>query len=412
MQWLYQLSVNLYHLSIRLASPFNPQAKKWVAGRKNIWNKLEIEALKGNRWIWFHAASLGEFEQGRPVIEAIRGKYPDFQILLTFFSPSGYEIRKNYEHVDYVSYLPSDTSRHAVRLLNTFNPKVIFFIKYEFWFNYLQAINLKQIPFYYISLKLRPDQYFFKPYGKWFREQFSAVTHFFVQDEQTAELLTGSGFLNTTVTGDTRFDRVMAIAAKAKRFPAIEKLLDNHPCIVWGSTWPQDEQFILPLLSKLPEEYRSILVPHDISKKHINQIEKQLTVSYQKWSEFDASIDSKVLLIDSIGMLSHLYQYAKLAYVGGGFGKQIHNIQEAVTFGCPVVFGPKHTRFAEAVDLVQLGGAFAINNAEGLEGTINKLLTDTKARYQASEICRDYVSKHAGATNAIMRKIEPLFRLL
>jgi 3-deoxy-D-manno-octulosonic-acid transferase len=410
MQWLYQLSVNLYHLSIWLASFFNPKAKKWVKGRKNIWNRLDVEAAKSNRWIWFHAASLGEFEQGRSVIEAIRAKYPGFHILLTFFSPSGYDIRKNYEHADCVSYLPTDTSGHAVRLLNTFNPKAIFFIKYEFWFNYLQTIHLKQIPFYYISLKLRPDQYFFKSYGKWFREQFRAVTHFFVQDEQTAELLNGAGFLNTTVTGDTRFDRVVAIAAKAKRFPSIEKFLGNRTCVVWGSTWPQDEKIIIPLINKLPEKYKSILVPHDIGARHIQQIEKQLTVAYQKWSDFDESVDSRVLLVDSIGMLSQLYQYAILAYVGGGFGKQIHNIQEAITFGCPVIIGPKHSRFAEATDLVKLGGAFSINDAEGLENIVNELLTDDRLRHNASEICREYVNKSTGATNAIMRKIEPHFK--
>lgn len=412
MLWLYQFSVKLYHLTIWLVAPFNTKAKNWIQGRKNCWEKLEKEAVKSKFWIWFHAASLGEFEQGRPVIEAIKIKYPAYKVLLTFFSPSGYEIRKDYEYADCVSYLPTDTPKHAIRLLNTFNPKAAFFIKYEFWYNYLQKLQLKQVPLFYISLKLRPDQYFFKSYGKWFRDQLQGVTHFFVQDAQTAELLKGVGYLNTTITGDTRFDRVAAIAAHAQRFPLIEKFIDHNPCIVWGSTWPQDENLIIPLLKELPENVKSIIVPHDTGVKHIQQIEKQIDTDYQKWSSFDPEVHSRVLVIDQIGMLSQLYQYAYIAYVGGGFGKQIHNIQEAVTFGCPVIIGPKHEKFIEAVELIKLGGAFDVNNFSSLKSKVNSLLKDQSSRKKAAQICLTYVEKHTGATKLIMHKIAPHFEVI
>ncbi len=410
MQWLYQLAVSFYFLLIRLSAPFNSKARQWVQGRKNCWPQLEKQAAQGKHWLWFHAASLGEFEQGRPLIEALKQKHPEFKILLTFFSPSGYEIRKDYPLADYVSYLPADTPDNAIRLLNTFNPTAAFFIKYEFWYNYLRKIRIKQIPLFYISLKLRPDQYFLKSYGAWFRKQLHAVTHFFVQDKQTAHLLNDHGFLNVSIAGDTRFDRVAAIAAKAEKFPAIEQFIAKHKLIILGSTWPKDEKMLIPIIKKLPHDYKIIIAPHDVSKSHIRQLSYQLESDFQLWSSFNPETETRVLVVDSIGILSNLYQYARFAYIGGGFGTAIHNIQEAVTFGCPVVFGPNHHKFSEAVEMIKLGGAFEVTNAKSAEDVFNQLVTDELLIRKSSKICKDYVQTQIGATAIILKQVAPYLK--
>jgi 3-deoxy-D-manno-octulosonic-acid transferase len=405
MQWLYQLAVSSYFLLIKLSAPFNTKAGQWVKGRKNAWPQLEKRAAIGENWLWVHAASLGEFEQGRPLIEALKQHHPDFKILLTFFSPSGYEIRKGFPLTDFVCYLPADTPANAIRLLNTFNPKAAFFIKNEFWYNYLQKLHLKQIPLFYISIKLRPGQYFFKPWAGWFRNQFQAVSHFFVQDKQTAKLLNDLGFLNVTLAGDTRFDRVAAIAAVSEKFPAIEQFIEQHKLIILGSTWPKDEKMLIPIIKKLPQNYRIILAPHDVNKSHIRQLSNQLGSDFQLWSNFTPATEARVLVIDSIGILSNLYQYACFAYIGGGFGSSIHNIQEAVTFGCPVIFGPNHQKFSEALDLIKLGGAFEATDAKSIESVFNQLLTNESLLQKSSMICKEYVKSQIGATSIILKLV-------
>lgn len=401
MRTLYTFGIKFYSFVVSLFAFWNPKAKQWVDGRKNWKNKLE-DVNANDQWVWFHASSLGEFEQGRPLIESIKSAFPGYKILLTFFSPSGYEIRKDYAIVDKVMYLPADTPRNARLLIKHFKFKAVFFIKYEFWFNYIQILSKAQIPLYYIAVSFRADQHFFKCYGSWFRKHLKQVEHFFVQDNNAEKLLNSIGIKEVTVCGDPRFDRVAQIAKQAAKFPDVETFIGDRKLIIAGSSWPKDEQLLYPLLTSLPNDYCLIIAPHDVSKSHIKQIESALQVKAQLYSKNDDFGGSRVLIIDKIGMLSQLYQYAQIAYIGGGFGKAIHNIQEAVTFGVPVLFGPNYKKFKEAVDLVNSGGAFSINNAEELKSQLLKLITDNRFRQQAALVCRNYVDNQIGATDKIM----------
>ena len=396
MRGLYTLAIRTYATAVKAAALFgNPKAKLWVEGRKKV---AESDA-DNDIWVWFHAASLGEFEQGRPLIEALKKEHPQLKVSLTFFSPSGYEIRKNYPLADEVLYLPIDTPKNARLWVKRHRFVAAFFIKYEFWFNYMKALRDANVPLYYISLILKPDQYFFKWYGSWFRKQLDNVTHFFVQDECTLKLLKGIGHDNVSLCGDTRFDRVADIAKQAKRFPEIEDFIHGRECIIAGSSWPPDEQLLIPYLSRLPENYCMIIAPHDISEKHLRQIREGLATAKP----------DKVYVVDTIGILSQLYQYARFVYIGGGFGVNIHNIQEPVTFGCPVVFGPKHASFKEAVDLVRLGGAFTIGNQKELNDIFDRLINDKAFYHKASKTCKNYLESQLGATKAILGEITSTF---
>ena len=406
MRFLYTLAIQIYEFGVKMAALFgNQKAKLWVDGRRSL---PENQPNDGD-WIWFHASSLGEFEQGRPVIEALKSQYPQYKILLSFFSPSGYEIRKNYPYADEVVYLPSDTPKNAHLWLKRHHFVAAFFIKYEFWFNYMKALKDNGIPLFYISLILKSNQYFFQWYGGWFRKQLQSVTHFFVQDERTAKLLHSIGLDNSTVCGDTRFDRVAAIARQTKPFPEIEKFINGRKCIIAGSSWQPDEKLLAKCIKRLPHDYCFIMAPHDISDSHIAQIKNLLESDYQLYTEFDADKESKVLVLNTIGILSQLYQYARFVYIGGGFGVNIHNIQEPVTFGCPVIFGPKYKSFKEAVDLVGLGGAFSISKQVGLNYIFGRLLNDEAFYQHASKVCKDYVLSQIGATSAIMKGFSQLF---
>lgn len=403
MRGLYTLAIRFYAAAVKAAALWgNAKARLWVDGRRQWPADGTDDAL----WVWFHAASLGEFEQGRPLIEALKKNYPDLKISLTFFSPSGYEIRKDYPLADEVLYLPIDTPDNATRWVKRHRFIAAFFIKYEFWFNYMKALADRHIPLFYISLILKPDQYFFKWYGGWFRRQLRNVSHFFVQDTTTLNLLKDFG--NVTLCGDTRFDRVADIARQAKVFPEIEAFVGTRKCIIAGSTWPPDEKLLIPYLERLPKDYCMIIAPHDISAKHVQQITEQLS-DYQLYTCFNPDIPSKVLVLNTIGILSQLYQYARFVYIGGGFGVNIHNIQEPVTFGCPVVFGPKYRDFKEAVDLVELEGAFSINGQKELSQTFDRLIHDEAYYRQASETCRNYLESQLGATNAILGAITSTF---
>jgi len=425
---LFTIGVLLYTFGVRVVALFgNAKAKQWVEGRKkqgllvtakgalNRCKRFVDRILKHETepvqepvydgdWIWFHAASLGEFEQGRPVIEAIKKDYPHYKILLSFFSPSGYEIRKGYPLADEVLYLPPDTPRNARHWLKRHHFVAAFFIKYEFWFNYMRALKDADIPLYYISLLLDEKSYFFKPYGRWFSRQLANVTHFFVQDETTARLLQGIGYENYTISGDTRFDRVASIARQAKSFPEIERFINGRNCIIAGSTWPPDEKLIAGFNPKLPDDYCLILAPHDISESHVAQIMTQFPGA-QLYTKMDCEMHSKVLVVNVIGILSQLYQYARFVYIGGGFGAGIHNIQEPVTFGCPVVFGPKFRGFNEAVDLVRLGGAFSVSGQSDFNEAFSRLIADETLYAAASTTCRDYLQKQLGATESIMKQL-------
>jgi len=407
---LFTIGVLLYTLCVCIAALLgNAKARHRLRGRiqqikeHKLKRKVKLpESSDDGDWIWFHAASLGEFEQGRPVIEAIKKEYPQYKILLSFFSPSGYEVRKDYPLADEVLYLPSDTAHHAKQWLERHHFVAAFFIKYEFWFNYMKALKQANIPLFYISLILNKKSFFFMPFGGWFRKQLHNVTHFFVQDETTANLLHKYGFDNYTICGDTRFDRVAAIAQQAKPFPEVEKFIGGRKCIITGSTWPPDEKLLAAFYPKLPDDYCLIIAPHDVSESHVAQI-KAMFPKALLYSELNSSESSNILVVNTIGILSQLYQYARFVYIGGGFGVNIHNIQEPVTFGCPVVFGPKYTDFKEAVDLVKLQGAFSIHNAAELEEIFTRLITDEAFFAKASETCTTYLASQVGATEKIMQ---------
>ena len=405
---LYTIGVLLYSLGVRIAALCgHGKAKLWVKGRQAL--NLQKCQPDDDDWVWFHAASLGEFEQGRPVIEALKNDFPRYKILLSFFSPSGYEIRKDYPLADEVLYLPTDTPRNAEAWLKRHHFVAAFFIKYEFWFNYMRALEKNAIPLFYISLILNEKSFFFKPCCSRFLKQLGCVTHFFVQDQATADLLKDSGFGNTTVCGDTRFDRVAAIAEQAKPFPEIERFIKGRNCIVAGSTWPPDELLLSALLPDLPDDYSLIIAPHDISERHIAAVGALFPGSVL-YSELCADKQSKVLIINTIGVLSQLYQYARFAYIGGAFGAGLHNIQEPVAFGCPVVFGPRHTAFKEAVDLVAQGGAFSVSDADGLRRIVSRLIKENELYSCASAVCKEYLMAQRGATLCIMREALSRFR--
>ncbi|MCK9612297.1 MAG: glycosyltransferase N-terminal domain-containing protein [Bacteroidales bacterium] len=405
---LYNIAIYFYVGLIKLASLFHEKARKWIKGRRYWHNSLTAVIQKNNKYIWVHASSLGEFEQGRPVIETLREMHPSYKIILTFFSPSGYEVRKNYSMVDYVCYLPADTPGNASKFLDTINPSIVFFIKYEFWFNYLQVIHKKQIPVYFFSVRFRNGQYFFKRYGKWFLKKLKKINWFFVQDENSVNLLKSAGIPNVILSGDTRFDRVLGVTQHKKNFPLVDKFSHNSNTIVAGSTWPADEDMLIKIINKLDHKVKFIIAPHEIHLQRIELFCSKLDKKSLKFSEANENnIESAtVLIIDSIGLLLHLYQYASFAYIGGGFGKSIHNILEAAAFGAPVVFGPQYHKFQEAHDLISLGGAHTVKNFEELEVAFTKLLNDVNHRRQCSEVCSEYVISHAGATDKIMSQIK------
>lgn len=406
MRFFYFLFILSYGLLIRLASIFNAKAKEWVKGRTTIFEEIENVISSDDKVIWMHTASLGEFEQGRPVLEALRKKHPEHKLVLTFFSPSGYAIRKDYDQVDHVFYLPLDTPKNAKRFLRLIHPDIAIFVKYEFWYNYLKELNLQACKTYFISSIFRADQYFFKWYAAWFRKQLKMISHYFVQNESSVDLLNSIGIYTVCLSGDTRFDRVYDLAQQCQKFPLIEKFKGNKQLFIAGSTWPPDEDLLRSLIEKNPE-LKFIIAPHETKTERIRQIMNSMGTKAQLFSEAkeETMKDYQVLIIDSVGILAHLYQYADVCYIGGGFGIAIHNIQEPITFGKPVMFGPKFNKFREANDLLERGGVFTINNAVELETKTSLLLSDEKLLKEASDICISYVNEMRGATDAIMKFI-------
>lgn len=409
MRLLYSLAIRCYSGMISLASLLgNAKARLWSQGRRKQWDRLKSDDSDAE-WIWFHVSSLGEFEQGLPLIEKIKERYPKYKLLLTFFSPSGYEPRKNFQLADKVAYMPSDTLTNAKRLVDNFNIKAAFFVKYDFWFNYMKVLNDNDIPLYYISALLHSNHYFFKFYASWFRKQLRYVKHYFVQNEETENLLKSIGIVNVTVTGDTRFDRVYDIARQSQSFPEIENFINGRKCIIAGSSWQTDERFLIPFIERMPENYCMIIAPHDISDSHINQITSQLK-DYRLYTEIQQptanSQSPKVLVVNTIGILKKIYRYARFAYVGGGFMSSIHNTQEALVYGCPVVIGPKYHKFVEAVDLVKDGGMFSVSNQQELNDIFERLINDEVFYDKVSNICQDYVKLSIGATEKILNYLQ------
>ena len=394
MNSLYNISIQLYVIAIRFAALFNAKAKLWVNGRKNIFQKIE-EVTKGEQNIvWFHCASLGEFEQGKPIIEGYKQKYPSHKILLTFFSPSGFEIRKNYEGVDWVFYLPADTKSNAKKFISIVKPIKVIFIKYEFWFNYMAELKKQNISFYSVSAIFRDGQAFFK--YKWWAEQLKNVTHFFVQDKNSVELLKSIGFKNTTISGDSRFDTVLANTQNPVKIPLIEMFCKSKPTIICGSTWPKDEIILVKYIKDHPEN-NYIIAPHEL--QNISDLKKQTNALRYSLADDKNIFTSNVLIIDSIGILSHIYSYGSIAYIGGGFGSGIHNILEAITFGLPVIFGPNYQKFNEAAELIALGGAKSISNYTELT-----LAIDSFANFD-QKIAINYIKNSIGATETILESI-------
>ena len=406
MFFLYTISIRVYALLINIYSLFNRKAKQWVNGRKNLFDKIQSSIGQSGNIAWFHAASLGEFEQGRPVIEAFKKQYPSTKILLTFFSPSGYEIRKNYPGADFVFYLPVDTKKNANMFITIVNPTYVFFIKYEFWFNYLRILKQRNIPTFLISGIFRENQHFFKWYGGWFRKQLKSFTHFIVQNENSARLLRSAGFSNVSMGGDTRFDRVTEIARQKKEFPLIARFAEGNNTILAGSSWPQDEAFLTDLFDLGIANLKIIIAPHEIKEDRIDEIltlfKNYNPVTFSKAHE-NTIQNSSVLVIDGMGFLSSLYQYCKIAIIGGGFGKGIHNILEAVAFGKPVLFGPNYKKFNEAVELIERGGAFSFSAQAELDDKLKKMMTDQQWYSTASACCDTYISENTGATKHIMK---------
>ncbi|MEI8006815.1 MAG: glycosyltransferase N-terminal domain-containing protein [Bacteroidota bacterium] len=422
MHFLYTFSLRLYYLALWIASWFNPRAKAWISGRKgwkqDLRDKIEkirdesndLTSLTSERSerpheiIWFHCASLGEFEQGRPLIEDLLKRYPKYKIIVSFFSPSGYAIRSNYKYADAVVYLPLDTVANAKFWVDTVRPKAAFFIKYEYWFNFLSELKQRGIPAVFVSAVFRQETLFFQWYAGWFRAQLENIHWFFVQNETSGKLIQSLGFENVTISGDTRFDRVSATAADAGQFPLVKKFCGDARIIMGGSTWPEDEALLIPLTRSNDATIRYILATHDVSEPRIRSLEHSLgmpSVRYSNLNEENAE-SARVLIIDTIGILSQLYQYADLAYIGGAFGAGLHNILEAVVFGLPVFFGPRHEKFWEAEALIEKGGAFMVRTADEFSGIALRLLSD-KAKYkQVSAACFDFISEHRGATALIM----------
>lgn len=410
MRIIYTIGIYCYTLGIRLAALFgHEKARQMVAGWKEVPAAIHRLA-KGKTTVWFHAASLGEFEQARPVLERYRELHPDHQVLLTFFSPSGYEVRKNYPQADAVCYLPMDTPGNVRRFLDAAHPDKVFFVKYEFWYNYLHALRSRKVPTYLFSAIFRPGQYFFRWYGGWFCKQLgTSFRHLFVQNEESLQLLRHHGITHSSLAGDTRFDRVHQIALAAERDPVAEQFLAGHtgPVLVAGSTWPPDETLIAKLTGR-HKELKIVLAPHMIGEEHLQQIEKLFPSSqrYSKLKEAEVPQGLQVLVIDNIGLLSKLYHYATVAYIGGGFGAGIHNTLEAVAHGKPVLFGPNYGKFQEAHDLLACGGGWSHHDATTLEANIEPLLSDPAALAQASEACRRYMQQNLGSTDIILNTIE------
>lgn len=408
MQVFYNFALRLYYVGIRLAALSSTKAKQWIDGRKD-WEKQlsSFNAAQGTPKrdrIWVHCASLGEFEQGRTLIEKIKERFPTQVILLTFFSPSGYELRKNYAAADGIFYLPLDSKRNAKRFIQLAQPKVAIFVKYEFWYHFLSQLQEAKVRTYLISAVFRSDHIFFKPYGGFFRKLLQYFDHIFVQDQSSQKLLEQIGLSAISIAGDTRVDRVAQIPTEGKHFPLIQSFVGTAPCLVAGSTWPADEQLLQKAIAEaLSSDWKIIIAPHDIAETHLKAIEQlfpEQLIRYSQLSDQTAS-SYHYLLIDNIGMLQSLYRYGKIAYIGGGFGSGIHNTLEPITFGLPVIFGPKYQKFEEAKQLIQSGGGFTIADGDELVSSLQLLLEETTYE-SASQRAKDYITNNQGGTDKIL----------
>ncbi|MDR0754591.1 MAG: 3-deoxy-D-manno-octulosonic acid transferase [Prevotellaceae bacterium] len=402
MNILYNLTIHAYGRLIAIASCFSEKAKKRHQGSHNTWNIIEKQVDKKSSYIWFHVSSLGEFEQGRPVIEKLKQENPDTKILLTFFSPSGYEIRKNYPNADLICYMPTDTVKNAKRFLSAVNVEKAVFVKYEFWGNFLIELKKHNIPTYLISAIFRKEQTFFKIYGGFYRKMLKCFTHLFVQDNNSHKLLKSIDVYKVTVAGDTRFDRVNNIARQSKNIPLIEKFIDGKNVIVAGSTWAVDEDLLLKYFSE-NKNIKLIIAPHEIHDSHITEISSKLKYPHLRYSQLteNNAANADCIIIDCFGILSSVYRYADIAYIGGGFGAGIHNTLEAAVYGIPVVWGPNYMKFKEARELIACGGGFSVSDYSSLKNVFYNLTVNSDIGKKVAE----YVEQNLGATEKILKSI-------
>jgi 3-deoxy-D-manno-octulosonic-acid transferase len=421
--FFYNIFLLFLRAGIHIASLFDGKARKWVAGRKNIFRQIENAVADNENIIWVHCASLGEFEQGRPIMEMFKAQGTSHKILLTFFSPSGYEVQKNYKGADWVFYLPMDGPRNAKRFLEIVKPVLVIFVKYEFWYYYLKKIKYREIPLLLVSALFRKDMSFFKWYGGLQRKMLSRFDHLFVQNEDSKKLIDDIGLADIcSVSGDTRFDRVIEIAEKFQSIPVIERFIGNSKVFVAGSTWKEDEEVLQKAFTSLNNDsLKLIIAPHEINEAHLNDLSKLFpnSITFSELSASDSRFpiviaskakqhDSQVLIIDNIGMLSRLYWYGHIAFIGGGFKPMgVHNVLEAAVYGKPVLFGPFYKKYTEAVDLVKTRGAFVVNDPVELTNAIENFMKNSNGVYEvASEASKNYVWKNKGATEKIIQFIQ------
>lgn len=406
MLFFYRLFISCYALAVRFMALFQPKAKLFIDGRKEL--LLKIKAQMGNEHrprIWMHCASLGEFEQGRPVIESLKQQYPQHAIVITFFSPSGYQVIRKYSGADYVFYLPLDRASNAKQFILNINPALAIFVKYDLWYFYLAALYKKQIPVILIDAIFRPQQGFFKWYGAIQRQMLGFITHIFVQNKDSVDLLASIGIHQVSMVGDTRFDRVLSVAQSTTPIDRVATLAQHFKLLIAGSTWLEDEQLLLSLMQYLPADWKLIIVPHEVDEKHIVQIEKMFGGRMLRWSQWNdtQSLDNQVLVVDTIGLLLKIYRYGKIAWIGGGLAKGgVHNVLEAAVYGLPCAFGPVYHKYQEAVALIEKGAAVVCKDEQAILAFFQDMAHDKTAFEQRSNAARDYVAAQGGATSKII----------
>lgn len=403
---MYNIVIYIYLIGVVIASLFSKKVRNMWRGERQAIGIIKEKMDPNAQYVWFHAASLGEFEQGRPLMEQLKREHPEYKILLTFFSPSGYEVRKNYEGADIITYLPLDTIMNARRFLRTIRPVMAFFIKYEFWYNYLHILKYRKVPVYSVSSIFRPEQVFFKWYGRNYGRVLHCFTHFFVQNEISRQLLAKIGINEVTVVGDTRFDRVLQIKEAAKQLPVVEAFTDGHRTFVAGSSWQPDEDIFIPWFNA-HKDWKLIIAPHVIGEDHLQQILSKIEGKAVRYTQASAEEvrDAQVLIIDCFGLLSSIYHYGEVAYVGGGFGVGIHNLPEAAVWGVPVIFGPNNQRFQEAQQLKACGGGLEINGAADFQRIMDRFDANPQQVEADGKKAGDYVKGKAGATGKVLHSV-------